>query len=139
MDRDPPTDPEARTLGPAPATPEAALTRLVEALAAGDRRRPDHGIDAVYELASDALRSRVGGPDDLRRVLDNSLNRVWLGHRGVEVIGLEARGGAARAEVEVTAADGERARFTVALVRPRHGQRAGHWLLSGLAREGVDL
>lgn len=138
MDHDPPTDPEARTLGPAPATPEAALARLVEALAAGDRRR-DHGIDAVYDLASDVLRSRVGGPDDLRRVLDNSLNRVWLGHRGVEVIDLEVRGGAARAEVEVTAADGERARFTVALVRPRHGERAGRWLLGGLAREGVDL
>lgn len=115
------------------------LDVVLGALADNDRPRPDHGIDVTYAFASDRMRAGIGNADAFGRALHNTLNAPLLSHASAAVERFERRGDAARADVRVTCREGAHARFTLALVRARHGTRQGCWLLSGLARDGVDL
>ena len=115
------------------------LTLVLRALAANDSPRTDHGIGVSYAFASDRMRGGIGDEAAFGRALHNTLNAPLLGHDAAEVESFERRGDAARAEIRVTGGDGAVARFTVALTLARHGVRANCWLVSGLARAGVDL
>jgi len=115
------------------------LTLVLRALAANDSPRTDHGVEVSYAFASDRMRSAIGDEAAFRRALHNTLNAPLLGHDAAEVERFERRGDAARAEVRVTDRAGTTARFTMALILARHGARADCWLVSGLARAGVDL
>ncbi len=115
------------------------LDVVLGALAANDRPRPDHGIGVTYAFASERMRAGIGDMDAFGRALHNTLNAPLVGHVSAAVEHFEQRVDAARADVRVTCSEGTDVRFTLALVRARHGARRGCWLLSGLARDGVDL
>jgi len=115
------------------------LTLVLRALAANDSPYTDHGVGVSYAFASDRMRGGIGDEAAFRRALHNTLNAPLLGHDAAEVERFERRGDAARAEVRVTGRDDAVARFTVALTLARHGTHTDCWLVSGLARAGVDL
>ncbi len=104
-----------------------------------DTSGPAEGVRRLYAFASDRMRAGLGNEAAFARAFRTTLYAPLLGHAEARVEALERRGDAARAAVWVRGADGASARFTVALARARHGDRQGCWLLSGLAREGVDL
>lgn len=137
----PGADPERRLPGaPAPAlSARQALDCVLTALADNDRPEPDHGVAVVYAFASDRMRAAIGGPEAFRRALHNALYAPLVDGGASEIETLEQRGESVRATVRARDATGGRTRFTVALARARGGDRSGCWLLSGIAREGVDL
>lgn len=114
--------------------PSAVLDIVLDALAGTDQVA---AARRVHAFASPRMRSAIGDAAAFERALRTTLYAPLLGRRaGVER--LETRGEAARANVTV-AEGGTAVRFTVALARARGGERPGCWLLSGIAREGVDL
>ena len=124
---------------PAPGLdPDGVLRSVLEALRE-DTSGPGEGVRRVYGFASDRMRAGLGDETAFARAFRTTLYAPLLGHAEARVEALERRGDAARATVRVRAADGASIRFTVALARARHGDGTGCWLLSGLAREGVDL
>ncbi|HKI57642.1 MAG TPA: hypothetical protein VKA00_00310 [Trueperaceae bacterium] len=112
---------------------------MMRALADNDRPEPDHGVRVLHAFASDRMRAAIGDLDALRRALHNDRNAPLVRAAAVETESLEQRGDSARASVGVTDPEGVRTSFAVALARARHGDRRGCWLVSGIAREGVDL
>lgn len=122
--------------------PAQVLEAVLAALARPGRDpepAAERAVDVVYAFASPRMRAAVGGSADFRRAFRTTLYAPLLGHEGARVASLETRGDAARAVVEVTTREGTPATFTCALARLHAGPRAGYWLLSGIAREGVDL
>jgi len=133
------SDPNSAQQHPAPGLDaERVLGSVLEGLRE-DVSAPAEGVRRVYRFASDRMRAGIGDEAAFRRAFQTTLYAPLLGHVEARVEALERRGEAARASVWVRAADGASARFTVALARARHGDRSGCWLLSGLARDGVDL
>ncbi|HKI55725.1 MAG TPA: hypothetical protein VKB31_01125 [Trueperaceae bacterium] len=116
-----------------------ALEAVVRALADTHQPERDHGVAVLHAFASDRMRSAIGGPDAFRRALVNELYAPLVNAAAIHAEGLDQRGDSARATVVARDGAGVTARFTVALARARHGDRKGCWLLSGMAREGVDL
>ena len=137
-DRTVPSDPPQGRPSP-DLSPEEVVTKVLLALAANDLPEPDHGASVLYAFASDSLRAGLGQEADAARTLHNSRYQVLLDHDRATLVDVVVRGDAARSEVVVTAPDGVGARFTMTLTRAVRGERRGCWLLSGVAREGVDL
>lgn len=129
--------------GPSPAGPSPALgpaevvALLLETLASADPTGPDDAAERVHAFSSLAMRARVGGPGGLARSLRSPLYAPLLGHVSVVREPLEQIEHAARQRVNVTAADGTRAAYLLALARRDEGGCAGCWLLSGLARDDL--
>ena len=125
----------ADTFAPSPELdPGAVLHAVLASLAAESRAAAARRLHA---FASPRMRSSIGDAAAFERALRTTLYAPLLGHEA-RVERLERRGEAARASVAVSV-DGAKVRFTFALARARGGAHRGCWLLSGIAREGVDL
>lgn len=130
----------SRPAAPAPGlSADQALAAVIDALADNDHPEPDHGVRVLHAFASDRMRAAVGDLDAFRRALHNELYAPLVSAREIGTEGLERRGDSARATLAVGDARGGWTHFTVALARSPHGERSGSWLLSGIARAGVDL
>lgn len=127
--------------GPATPAPDLPLESAVASILGALSREPaeGRGIAVLYAFASDRMRAAVGDEAAFGRAFRNSLYQPLIGHGSARTVGLERRGDAARVTVEVRPPGGGAVRFLLALARARHGERRGCWLVSGLAREGVDL
>ncbi len=96
------------------------------------------GVAALYHLASDKLRGRLGSQEVFERAFGNTLYAPLLEHDELRAGAPVVIDGSARAELAVTVG-GETAVYQVGMVLAKHGDRAGQWCLSGVFREGVDL
>lgn len=112
---------------------ESLVTGLLAAFARGD------GPNALHEIASDRMRSKVGGPEVFRRAFSNELYAPLARSAQVAAEPFEIVDDTARTTLRVTDEDGRSASYVLAVAVARHGERAGRWLVSGLVREGVDL
>lgn len=119
--------------------PGEVLGAVLRALADDESFGSDHGVRVLHAFASDRMRAAIGDLDAFRRALRNALYAPLSRPDAVGIDRLERRGDSARASVLVKEHGSAEARFTVALARARHGDRRGCWLVSGIAREGVDL
>lgn len=101
--------------------------------------RGGDGVEWLYQLASERMRSKLGDLAVFQRAFRNELYAPLLTHQQLSVVGLTTIGASARAEVVVIGTADEVATYLVALKLSRHGASAGNWQLSGIAREGIDL
>ncbi|MFO7547012.1 MAG: ABC transporter permease subunit [Trueperaceae bacterium] len=118
---------------PAPADLDALVGQLLGAFSRGD------GPSALYEAASDRMRSKVGGPVVFRRAFANELYAPLANPIEAQAEPFAFVGDTARTTICVHGADGQHASYVLAVAKAKHGERAGTWLVSGLVRDGVDL
>lgn len=122
-----PHEPDARTAG--------ARDLLLDVLAtfreASDPREP---AGRLWRAASPRFRSKLGGPDHLERLLGNPAWAPLLRHVVAQPTSLERIDRAARATVEVVAADGTTVRYLASLLQGGDADDDA-WQLSGLVRE----
>lgn len=128
------TDAGVTATNEAQTSPEALLSFLAShAFSCGPG-----GVEWIYRLASPRMRSKVGDLAVFQRAFSNALYAPLITHGPASIVGMTTIGEAARAEV-VIETDGEVVTYLVGLKLSRHGQSAGKWQLTGVARDGVDL
>lgn len=112
--------------------PTELLTRLLARFRAGEARP---AADALLRVADPRMTGKLGGVDHLTHLFANAAWAPLLGHRAARVGGLERIGDAARARVEVEAADGARVAYLASLRRAPGDAADRAWRLTGLVRE----
>lgn len=116
-----------------PASPEALLDILAGAVGKGPLTARLFGAHA-----SDRMRAALGGETHLARVFESEryspLATATSASLG-EVVRIDDT---ARAVLTVSGPQGP-SRYTLAVAKARHGLRTGVWVLSGVARDGIDL
>lgn len=118
---------DARTTG--------AEELLLEVLAAfRDASDPREPAGRLWQAASPRFRSKLGGPDHLARLFGNPAWAPLMRHAAARPLSLERIDRAARATVEVTAADGTQVRYLASLLQAGDADDDG-WQVSGLVRE----
>lgn len=108
------------------------LTRLLTSFRAGAARP---AADALLRVADPRMTAKLGGTEHLTHLLQNPAWAPLLGHRAARVAGLERIGDAARARIEVEAADGTRMAYLASLRRAADDAGDRPWRLTGLVRE----
>lgn len=112
--------------------PAAVLTRLLASFRGGEARP---AADALLRVASSRLAGKLGGSAHLTHLFANPAWAPLLGHRSARVDGLDRIGDAARARIEVEAADGARVAYLASLRRVPGDAVEPAWRLTGLVRE----
>ena len=112
--------------------PTGSLTRLLTAFQGGEARE---AAEALLGLAAPRLTGKLGGAAHLTHLFANPAWAPLLGHRSARVAGLERIGDAARARIEVEAADGVRVAYLASLRREPDDVVDPAWRLTGLVRE----
>lgn len=93
---------------------------------------------ALHAVASERMRSKVGGLEGLRRAFANELYAPLVRCAHVEVSPWRLIDDTGRTVLRVRTPTGEGATYVLAVAKARHGEHAGTWRVSGLVREGVD-
>jgi hypothetical protein len=112
--------------------PTGPLTRLLTAFQGGEARA---AADVLLRVADPKMTGKVGGAAHLAHLFTNPAWAPLLGHRSARVGGVERIGDAARARIEVEAADGARVAYLASLRRAPEAEADVAWRLTGLVRE----
>lgn len=112
--------------------PTVPLTRLLTAFQGGEAHA---AADALMRVAAPRLTGKLRGATHLTHLFANPAWAPLLGHRSARVGDLERIGHAARARIEVEAADGARVAYLASLTRAPDDAADPVWRLTGLVRE----
>lgn len=112
--------------------PAETLRRLLATFEDGEARP---AAEALLRVAAPRLAGKLGGAAHLTHLFTNPAWAPLLGHRAARLGALERIHDAARARIEVEAADGTRVVFLASLRRAPDDAADPAWRLTGLVRE----
>jgi len=128
----------ALALLPSPSSdfsPEQVVKIQLSALKLNDLAGHDSGVEKVYEYASAANVEMTATPENFRNLMKSPVYRPLVGFTQVEFEPIRCDGHSAEQSVLVTPANGAApVKYTFLLMREMFGEKAGCWLVDGIAR-----